>query len=61
MDYSIKEVLMKRDGMTEKHAEKVVAQARKQLMKCLEKGEMPFDFCAEKFGLEPDYLDDLIG
>jgi hypothetical protein len=54
-------VLMKRDGLTRKEAEKRVASVKKQLMDRLGDGDMPFDICEEEFGLEPDYLEDLIG
>jgi hypothetical protein len=54
-------VLMKRDGLTRKEAEKRVADVKGQLMDRLGDGEMPFDICEEEFGLEPDYLEDLIG
>jgi hypothetical protein len=54
-------VLMKRDGLTRKEAEKRVVDVKGQLMDRLGDGEMPFDICEEEFGLEPDYLEDLIG
>ena len=57
---SIKEVLMRRDGMTEVEADDLVSRARADLIDRLEKGEYPHDICQEWFGLEPDYLDDLI-
>lgn len=53
--------LMDRDGISREEAEKQVADARESLMKRLGDGEMPFDVCEEEFGLEPDYLEDLIG
>ncbi len=58
---SLKEVLMKRDGLTEKEAQEQIEDARKEFTKRLKKGEMLLNFCEEKFGLEPDYLEDLIG
>lgn len=57
---SIKEVLIERDGMTEDEALNLIEDARKDLNKRLEKGELPFDICGEWFSLEPDYIDELI-
>ena len=57
--YSIKKVLMKRDGMSVEEANEEIAACKKDLYERLADGEMPFDICAEWFGLEPDYLDDL--
>ncbi len=37
-----------------------VMYARKELFYLIAQGEMPFDFCADVFGLEPDYLDELL-
>lgn len=60
MTDSIKKVLMERDGLTEQEAEKRVEEAKTELHERLGKGEMPFDICEELFGLEPDYLMDLL-
>ena len=57
---TIKEVLIRRDKMTNKEAEDLINDARKDLMGRLTDGEMPDDICAEWFGLEPDYLFELI-
>ena len=57
---SIVEILMKRDGMTEKQAKNLVDRAQKDMHKRLSKGEMPMDICEEWFGLEPDYIMDMI-
>ena len=56
----IKEVLMKRDGFSEMEAEDLIEEAREDLNERLEAGEIPMDICAEWFGLEPDYIDELI-
>ena len=53
--------LMDRDGITRDEAEKQVADVRETMMERLADGEMPDDICEEEFGLEPDYLMDLIG
>lgn len=58
--YSIKKVLMERDGLTSDEADKLINQAKEDLEDRLALGDMPFNICEEYFGLEPDYLDDLI-
>lgn len=60
MRKGIKEVLMKRDGISAEEAEDLIAQAREDFNERLEAGEMPFDLCEEWFGLEPDYLDEFM-
>jgi hypothetical protein len=57
---NLKKVLMQRDGLTENEADEQIANAKENLLERLGNGEMPFDFCEEEFGLEPDYLVDLI-
>lgn len=52
-DTSIKKVLMCRDKMTAK-------EAYEDLQERLANGEYPFEICMEYFGLEPDYIIDLI-
>ena len=55
------DTLVERDGITKEEAEKQVADVRESLMERLADGEMPDNICEEEFGLEPDYLMDLIG
>ena len=57
---TIKEVLIRRDKMTNKEAEDLINDARKDLTNRLTDGEIPDDICAEWFGLEPDYVDELL-
>lgn len=57
---TIKQVLMQRDGLSEKDAEKQIEQASADLHDRIMNGEIPFDLCYDWFGLEPDYLDELI-
>lgn len=57
---SIKEVLMKRDGLSADEAEDLIEQAREDLNDRLAAGEIPDDICEEWFGLEPDYITDLM-
>ena len=60
MAMGIKEVLMERDGMTENEALDLIDDCKDDLNQRLEDGEMPMDICSEWFGLEPDYIDELI-
>ena len=50
-------ILMKRDGMERDDAEDLLRDARE----AVEEGEDPEEILADFFGLEPDYLEDLIG
>ena len=54
------EILMERDGLTKEQAEKQIADAREDLMNRLAEGDLPYDLCGEWWGLEPDYLEELI-
>lgn len=58
---SIKEVLMIRDGMTPAEADAAIKECRDELFERLDNGEMPEDILLEHFGLEDDYLLELIG
>ena len=57
---SIKQTLMERDGMEAWEADDLIDQAKEDLNERLENDELPFDICQEWFGLEPDYLDELM-
>lgn len=57
---TIKEVLIARDGMSEKEADDLIAEAKQDFNDRLETGESPMDICEEWFGLEPDYLDEFL-
>lgn len=57
---TIQKVLMERDGLTAEEAEKSVQEGKEELLERLGDGDMPFDFCEEMWGLEPDYLEQLI-
>ena len=58
---TLKQVLMRRDDMTEAEADEAIAEAREVLQEYLDAGdfESAHDVCEEMFGLEPDYLIDL--
>lgn len=60
MTKSIKEVIMDRDGLTSFEADDLIADATRDLHERLAEGEMPENICEEWFGLEPDYLDQLV-
>ena len=51
------QVLMDRDGMDRDEAEQLVADARREV----EDGEDPEEILHDWFGLEPDYVYDLMG
>jgi AmiR/NasT family two-component response regulator len=56
----IKTILMQRDGMTEQEADELIADAQTDMNERLANGEMPDDICEEWFGLEPDYIFELL-
>lgn len=51
-------VLMRRDGMTAEEADEMIQEAMERV---LEDGENPEDILHDEFGLEPDYVFDLLG
>ncbi len=55
-EYSILRVLMRRDGMSRVDAEDLIRAAREEV----EEGGDPEEVCEEWFGLEPDYVMDLL-
>jgi len=59
---TIKEILMRRDGISESEAEDLINDAKEELYELLEQGntEEAHDICQTHFGLEPDYLMELI-
>lgn len=56
----LRQTLIESFGYTEDQADSEIGAARSELYERLAQGEMPYDFCAEWFGLEPDYLEDLL-
>lgn len=60
MSDRIKQILIERDGLSEVEADQLIDEAKNDLMERLGEGDMPFDICEEWFGLEPDYLDELM-
>jgi hypothetical protein len=61
---SIQSILMRRDGMTKDEAEDLIEDAledlRIRLYDELSISELD-NFCSEWFGLEPDYMEELLG
>lgn len=57
---SLLQTLMDRDGISKAEANRQIEDGKAELMERLAQGDMPFDICEELFGLEPDYLMDLI-
>ena len=57
---NLKQVLIERDGITAQEADQQIADCKEELNERLAQGDMPFDICEEHFGLEPDYLDELL-
>ena len=56
MDETLKQVIMRRDDMSSEEADELIAEARESI----EGGEDPEEVLAEFFGLEPDYIFDLL-
>jgi len=57
---SLKTVLMRKFDYTEDEAQDEIDSCRFDLMQRIDEGEMPDDICQEYWGLEPDYLDELL-
>lgn len=53
---TLKEVLMRRDNMTSEEADEAIADAHERVIE----GEDPEEVLADAFGLEPDYVFDLL-
>ena len=54
--YSIKSVLIRRDGLTPEEADDMIEEARQLVAE----GENPESVLRVEFGLEPDYVFDLL-
>ena len=59
---TLKQTIMQRDGISSKEADEQIAGAKEAIQEYLDYGdtESAHDVCMEFFGLEPDYLMDLI-
>jgi len=60
MTETIKDLLMRRDGMTEAEAPDMIQQAKLDMEVGVSEGEQDYHICEKWFGLEPDYLDELL-
>jgi hypothetical protein len=56
MAESLKEVIMRRDNMTSAEADELIAEAKE----AIEGGEDPEEVLSEYFGLEPDFIFDIL-
>jgi hypothetical protein len=56
MDETIKQILMRRDGMTATDADDLINEAREAVAE----GQDPEEVCYDYFGLEPDYIWELL-
>lgn len=61
MTESIKEVLMRRDNISEERADELISEAREAMFDYLSVGDQDAAecVCMEYFGLEPDYMYEL--
>lgn len=52
----VKDILCRRDGMTEEEAFDLIEEAREALEETMQDGGAPEEICYDFFGLEPDYI-----
>lgn len=59
---SILQILMRRDSMSQQDAEELIEQAKDELQELLIEGDLlaAEDICGNYFGIEPDYLIELL-
>lgn len=59
---TIKQILIERDGISEQDADELISEAKADLLNYLAEGdeESAYNICEEHFGLEPDYLMELL-
>lgn len=53
---SLKKVIMERDGLSEDEADELITLAKE----CVQDGEDPEEVLSDMFGLEPDYIFDIL-
>ena len=60
---TIKQILMKRDGMSSNEADGLIEEARDAFLEYVSSGDImnAMEICGEYFGLEPDYLTPFLG
>lgn len=52
----LKQILMNRDGMSSKEADSAISEMRERVFE----GEDPEEILLDEYGLEPDYVFDII-
>ena len=57
---TIKDILIRRDGMTEGEALDLIQQAKLDFEEGISNEEPDYNICEKWFGLEPDYIDELL-
>jgi len=59
---NLRSTIMKRDDLTGSEADEQIAEAREAMQDYLDQGDMEQaeNICEEYFGLEPDYIFDLM-
>jgi len=59
---TIKQILIERDGIEPSEADEMIEAARTELIELIEAGEFMAadEICYNHFGLEPDYLEELL-
>ena len=59
---TIKQILIRRDNMSPQAADDLIQEAKDQLQEYLDNNEIHYaeDICDEFFGLEPDYIYELL-
>lgn len=59
---TIKQILMERDGLSDEEADDLIAEAKQALLDYLDNDDQlsAQEVCEEFFGLEPDYLMELM-
>ena len=58
---TLKQVLMERDELTSQEADDAIQECKKDFMERVGNGDLDADeILMEYFGLEPDYLEDLL-
>ena len=54
------EILIQKFQYTKKEAEEDIKECQNEMIERIGFGEFPFDICEEYWGLEPDYLEQIL-
>ena len=62
MNESIRDILIRRDGISPTEADELIAEAREALQEYIAEGDLERidNICMDFFGLEPDYIEELL-